>query len=55
MKEKGEERRKIKIEAQRKKPPIPTRAIDALIGDKEQNGKHKKEKERKRKKQGAGT
>ena len=28
---------------QRKKLPTPTRAIDALIGDEEQNGKQKKE------------
>ena len=26
------------------KPPNPTRTIDALIGGKKQNGKHKKEK-----------
>ena len=27
---------------QRIKPPTPTRAVDALIGDEEQNGKQKK-------------
>ena len=31
------------IKAQRTKPPTPTRAIDALIGEEEQNGKEKQE------------
>ena len=31
------------IEAQGVKPPTQTRAIDALIGEEEQNGKQKKE------------
>ena len=30
------------------KPSTPTQAIDALIGDEEQNGKQKKEKKRNR-------
>ena len=30
------------------KPPTPTRAVDALIGDEEQDEKQKKEKERNR-------
>ena len=33
------------IKAQRTKPPTPTRAIDALIGDEEKNEKQKKKKE----------
>ena len=33
------------IEAQRAKPPTPTRAIDALRGDIEQNEKEKKKRE----------
>ena len=32
-----------KSEAQRVKSPTPSRASDAFIGDKEQNGKRKKE------------
>ena len=32
------------IEAQRGKPPTPTRAFEALIGDEEQNEKQKKKK-----------
>ena len=45
-----ETRRKNKrvIKGQRTKPPIPPRAIDALIGDEEQNRKQKKKKNRKR-------
>ena len=39
------------IEAQRMKHPTPSRAIDAIIGDEEQNGKQKRPK---RKKQGTG-
>ena len=46
----GEERkvRRVKkrkrIEAQRAKHPTPSRTIDALIGDEEQNGKQEKKK-----------
>ena len=36
------------IEAQRTKPTTPTWAVDALIGEKGQNGKQKKEIERSR-------
>ena len=35
------------IEAHRVKPPTPSRAIDALIGEEELNGKRKKSKKRK--------
>ena len=41
-------KKRKKIEVKWVKPPTPSRAIDALIGEKEQNGKEK------RKKQGAG-
>ena len=44
--------RKESDRGQKAKPPTPTQAIDALIGDEEQNGKQKKVK--KRKKQGTG-
>ena len=46
-KKEGQERRVQKrkgIEAQRGKPSIPARATDALRGEKEQNGKQKKNK-----------
>ena len=43
---------KKEIEEQKVKPPIPIRAIDALIEDEEQNAKQKKR--TKRKKQGTG-
>ena len=36
-------KKKKGIEEQRAKPPTPTRATNALIGDEEQNGKEKKE------------
>ena len=39
------------IEAQRVKPPTPSRETDALIGDEEQN---RKQKRTERKKQGSG-
>ena len=45
-KKKRQERRAKKrkgIEAQRVKPSTPSQAIDALIGDEEQNGEQKKE------------
>ena len=42
-------KKKKGIEAQRVKPLTPSRAIDALIGDEEQNGKHKKEGKKKKK------
>ena len=35
-------KKKKGIEAQRAKPPTPPPGIDALIGDKEQNGKRRK-------------
>ena len=38
-------KKKKGIEGQMVKPSTPTRAINALIGDEEQNGKQKKEKE----------
>ena len=46
-KERHERRAKERksIEAQSVKPPTPSRAINALIGDEEQNGKRKKETE----------
>ena len=51
MSEKSEEKRK-ETEEQRVKHPTSSRAIDALIGDEEQNGKLKRTKT---KKQGAGS
>ena len=33
-------KKKKGIKGSRTKPPAPSRAIDALIGDEEQNGKH---------------
>ena len=41
-------RKKKGIEAQRVKHPTPSRAIVALVGDEERNGKQKKEKETER-------
>ena len=40
--EKSEEKERKGFEAQRVKPPTPTLAMDALIGEEEQNGKQKK-------------
>ena len=47
MKEKREERKRKGIEVQRIEHPTPSWAIDALIGDEEQNGK-REQKERNR-------
>ena len=51
-KDKGEKRRKAKkrkgIKTERVKPSTPSQAIDAHIGDEEQNGKQKKNKKKKR-------
>ena len=47
MSEKSEEKKGVEV--QKGKPPAPTRAINALIGEEEQNEKQKKEqKERNR-------
>ena len=40
-KDKREEQRKGRDRATEEKPPNPSGAIDALIGDEEQNEKHK--------------
>ena len=50
-KNKGRRRRRKNGSGQRGKPSTPTQAIDALIGEEEQNGKQKEEQ---KKKQGAG-
>ena len=39
-------KKRTRIEAQREKSPTPTLAIDAFIGDEEENAKQKKETER---------
>ena len=36
-------KKRKEIEAQKMKPSFPSRVIDGLIGDEEQNGKQKKE------------
>ena len=46
-KKRGRTKKGKGIEAQRVEPPTPSRAIDALIGDEEQNGKQKRTKREK--------
>ena len=47
-KDEGRAKKRKGIEAQRVKPPNLFRAIDALIGDEEPNGKQEKKKKKKK-------